>query len=73
MTLVQISQRTGVVKRVKEGEEPFIDLHLKPGQRVISIDFRPAIFPRRDRKTVDWHWTAVLEWRDPDRETEEGT
>lgn len=69
MTLVQISRKSGLLKRVARDEEPIVELQLKPGQRVIRMEFH--LVGNASRVTVDWRWTATLEWR-AERETEEG-
>jgi hypothetical protein len=73
MTLVQVSRIEGEVKRVPLGEQPSVDLHLKPNQVIRSIRFSQKIAMNADRKTVDWRYEAALEWRDPASETDEDT
>lgn len=60
----QISQRSGVVKRVKRDEEPVAELLLQEGQYVIGLEWSeyPDRFSRAHerRKTSDWTWTATI-------------
>lgn len=60
--LVQLSERSGTVKRVKPGEDPVVELHLSPNQRVVSLRFREAL-GMGERKTRDWLWWAIVETR----------
>lgn len=68
MTLIQITRRTGTIKRVPRGEKPIVELHLKPCERLLNFSLREAIFDRAERKTVDWHWEADIEWRSEEAE-----
>jgi hypothetical protein len=60
--LVQVSRRSGVVKRVPVGEHPMVELRLTQNQTIVS--FRVLqVPPKRDRVTVDWRWTAWVATR----------
>lgn len=62
MAHVQIAQKTGIVKRVPRGEDPFVELTLEPHERIIELRF-VRVHGDPKRKTVDWHWTAMVEHR----------
>ncbi len=57
MTLVRVSRHRGEVAGVPFGEEPRVDLDLRPNDYVIAFELRP-IPARSPSTTVDWLWTA---------------
>jgi hypothetical protein len=58
--LVQIEKRRGHVARVKpEHAPPVVELNLRPGQYVVSIELTED-WSYGDRKTTDWSWTAYV-------------
>lgn len=66
MGLVQITHRTGTINRVPRGETPVIELQLDRNQKIVSVELQPTHRSLwSDRKTLDWTWTVVTEWRDP--------
>lgn len=58
MSLVQISERRGVVKRLKPGVRPVVDLHLEPHQQIVKFDINCTTLFTRNRTTDDYAWTA---------------
>lgn len=60
--LVQISQRRITFDRVPLGEEPVVELHLEPGQRVIACDLRSHA-GMVGRTTEDWTARVQIETR----------
>lgn len=66
MAFVQIGRKSGLVKRVPRGEEPFVELALEPHERIIELQFSEEpkfAASSRERKTVDWRWVAMVEHR----------
>ena len=58
--LHQIIERRGVVRRVKPGETPVVELHLEPGQYIASFKITESFLGHSERVTTDWHWTAAV-------------
>lgn len=60
--LVQITRREGYIDRVPRGETPVIEIHLAPGQYVVSASLKSLddVTGSPERKTVDWKWTAYV-------------
>lgn len=71
MTLVQVTQREGIIKRLAPDQDPYIELQLKPGERVVECGWRP-LNGTAERKTIDYAWWLITEWRDPTNEHEPG-
>lgn len=61
--LVQVVKRQGEIDKVARDDIPIVELHLEDNQRIVSMDLRPKLYDRADRKTVDWKWTAYVETR----------
>lgn len=62
MAYVQIGQRSGIVKRVPHGDDPFVELELEPHERIIELRWSRMVGNSK-RKTVDWYWHATVECR----------
>lgn len=69
MTLVQITQVSGTVRgpvdEYRPPDDGLIQLHLASDRRVVQVEWRRG-HEFRNRRTVDWTWTATIEWRSPD-------
>jgi len=61
MRLVQITPRSGIVKRVPLGKEPLVEIKLEDNQRIVAMELREAVGFFSDRKTADFYWTALVE------------
>lgn len=61
-TFVQVTRKTGEIKRIPRGSDPTAEMHLEADQRIIEIKFSEVPADPR-RKTVDWYWAATIESR----------
>jgi hypothetical protein len=58
--LTQIEKREGWVNRVRGLDPPVVELHLEPGEYIVSFELRESYLTSPERKTSDWYWTAYV-------------
>lgn len=69
----QITERSGVIERLRPDQKPVIELSLQPGEYVVGVQLKDATPFYSERTTKDWRWSCFVVTPLPRPEREEPT